>query len=76
MVRRRNINQSLQKVEEVVVESAGLCGAYQSLHNSVIGGIHVGVEGEGAFSLAVVRCITLWCYDPVLIRVEQQAGIG
>lgn len=44
----------------------GLFGTYQSLHNSMICGIHVGVQGEGAFALTVVRFISLWCYDPVL----------
>lgn len=41
----------------------------------MIGGIHVGVEREGALSLAVVRCIALWCYDPVLIRVKPQGDV-
>lgn len=40
---------------------------YQRLHDGVIGGVHVGVEGEGAFSVAVVSCVTLWRYDPVLV---------
>lgn len=50
------------------------CGAYQvtadpyqRLYNGVIGGVHVGVEREGAFSVAVVSCVTLWRYDPVLV---------
>lgn len=41
--------------------------AYQRLHDGVIGGVHVGVEGEGAFSVAVVSGVTLWRYDPVLV---------
>lgn len=40
---------------------------YQRLHDGVIGGVHVGVEGEGTFSVTVVSCVTLWCYDPVLV---------
>ncbi len=54
----------------------GLFGTYQSLHNSVIGGIHVGVKREGAFSLAVVGCVALRCYDPVLIRIKQEANVS
>lgn len=42
--------------------------AYQSLHNSVIGGIHVGVQRKSTFSLTVICCVALWCYDPVLVR--------
>lgn len=53
----------------------GLFGAYQSLHYSVIGGVHVRVEREGAFSLAVVRCVALWCNDPVLLRGMSQSVI-
>lgn len=44
----------------------GLFGTYQSLHNSMIGGIHVRVQRESTFSFAVVCCISLWCNDPVL----------
>lgn len=74
-----------KKHKSILTESGGcresachqrLFEAYQSLHNSVIGGIHVGVEREGAFSLAVVRRVALWCYDPVLIRVKQQANVS
>lgn len=41
--------------------------AYQRLHDGVIGGVHVGVEGEGTFSVAVVGCVALWRNDPVLV---------
>lgn len=44
-----------------------IAATYQRLHNGVIGGVHVGVEGEGTFSIAVVSCVTLWRYDPVLV---------
>lgn len=40
---------------------------YQRLHDGVIGGVHIGVKGEGAFAVTVVRCVTFWCDDPVLI---------
>lgn len=42
-------------------------GTYQCLHDGVIGGVHVGVEREGAFSVAVVSRVSLRRYDPVLI---------
>lgn len=49
----------------------GVCrvtsGTYQCLHNGVIGGVHVGVKREGAFTVTVGRCIALWSDDPVLI---------
>ena len=32
----------------------------------MIGGVHVGVEREGTLSFAVVRCVALRSYDPVL----------
>lgn len=39
---------------------------YQRLHDGVIGGVHIGVKGEGAFAVTVVRGVTLWRDDPVL----------
>lgn len=53
--------------------SVGLSGTYQRLHNGMIGGIHVGVEREGAFPLTVECCVALWCYDPVLLTSKPPA---
>lgn len=39
---------------------------HKGLHNGMVCGIHVGVQREGAFSLAIVRRISFWSYDPVL----------
>lgn len=40
---------------------------YQRLHDGVIGGVHVGVQREGAFTVAVVGRIALRSDDPVLV---------
>ena len=38
----------------------------QGLHYGVVGGVHVGVEREGALSMAVVGGVAVRCDDPVL----------
>lgn len=48
---------------------------YQRLHDGVIGGVHVGVEGEGAFTITVVGCVALWSDDPVLVRKATHASV-
>lgn len=64
-------------LEKCIFQSAGerpefggggvMSDTYQCLHDGVIGGVHIGVKGEGAFAVTVVRCVTLWRDDPVLI---------
>lgn len=58
------------RVSRAAGELRGACkvrDTYQRLHDGVIGGVHVGVEGEGALSVAVVSCVTLRRDDPVLV---------
>ena len=38
----------------------------QGLDNRVVGGVHVGVEGEGALTVAVVGGVAVGGDDPVL----------
>lgn len=40
--------------------------SYQCLYDGVVGGVHVGVEGEGAFSITVVGCVAFGSNNPVL----------
>lgn len=40
--------------------------SYQCLHNGVVGGVHVGIKGEGALSITVVGCVAFRSNDPVL----------
>lgn len=47
----------------------------QCLHNGVVGGIHVGIKGEGALSITVVGSISLWCNNPVLPAQLPEADI-
>lgn len=49
-----------------------MAGTHQGLHDGVVGGVHVGVEREGALALAVVRRVALRSDDPVL-RAEKRA---
>lgn len=39
---------------------------HKGLHNGMVCGVHVGVQREGALSLAIVRCVSLRRDDPVL----------
>ena len=39
---------------------------HEGLDNGVVGGVHVSVEGEGAFSMTVVSRVTVRSDDPVL----------
>lgn len=39
---------------------------HEGLHDGVVGGVHVGVQREGALALAVVRRVALRSDDPVL----------
>lgn len=41
-------------------------GRYQRLYDGVVGRVHVGVEGEGALSVAVAGCVAFGSNDPVL----------
>lgn len=38
----------------------------------MVGGVHVGVEGERALSLAVVGCIAFGSDDPILRRARNE----
>lgn len=75
------------RVDEVDLEGGGLtgqtavepiapgfsgAGTHQGLHDGVVGGVHVGVQREGALALAVVRRVALRSDDPVL-RAEKRA---
>lgn len=51
-----------------------LCWSYQGLHNGVVGGVHVGIEGEGALSITVVGCIAFRSNDPVLRETQDSKG--
>lgn len=42
--------------------------SYQCLHDGVVGGVHVSVQGEGALSVTVVGCVAFRSNDPVLRR--------
>ena len=42
----------------------------------MIGGVHVGVERESTLSFAVIRCIALRSYDPVLQEGGGEGGEG
>lgn len=46
-------------------------GTHEGLHDGVVGGVHVGVQREGALALAVVRRVALRSDDPVL-RAENE----
>lgn len=46
---------------------------HQRLHDGMVGGVHVGVQGEGALPLAVVGSVALGRDDPVL-RGEEGVG--
>lgn len=46
-------------------------GTHQGLYDGVVGGIHVRVEWEGAFSITVVGSIAFGCNDPVL-EIQQK----
>lgn len=48
---------------------------YQRLHDGVIGGVHIGVKGESAFTVTVVRCVTLRRDDPVLISKATHVSV-
>lgn len=48
---------------------------HQRLHNGVISGVHVGIQGEGTFPLTVVGCVAFGCDDPVLGRENGQASV-
>lgn len=62
----------------VGVKEHGVCrvasDTYQCLHDGVIGGVHIGVKWEGTFTITVVRCVTLWRNDPVLINKATHVG--
>lgn len=45
--------------------------SYQRLHNGVVGGIHVGIKGEGAFSITVVGCVAVRSNNPVLRETRE-----
>lgn len=46
---------------------------HQSLHDGVIGGVHVGVERESAFAVAVKRSVAFRCDDPILNQKDKFA---
>ncbi len=45
--------------------------AYQCLYDGVVGGVHVGIKGEGALSITVVGCVAFRSNDPVLRETRQ-----
>ena len=53
-------------------QSRGDAGAHQGLHDGMVGGVHVRVEREGAFSITVVGSVTLGCNDPVLHSKQKE----
>lgn len=56
---------------------APLTVTHQGLHDGVVGGVHVGVQREGALALAVVRRVALRSDDPVLrARTEREGKFG
>lgn len=44
------------------------------MHDGVVGGVHVGVQREGALALAVVRRVALRSDDPVLRAGTETEG--
>lgn len=51
---------------------------HQRLHNSMVCGIHVGVQWEDTLSFTVVCRVALWSDDPVLtedIRRNETVGL-
>lgn len=55
-----NILWMLQKM------SSWFMFTHKCLHDGVVRSVHVGVQWEGALSLAVICCIAFWSNDPVL----------
>lgn len=53
----------------------GVHQVHQRLHNGVVGGIHVGIKGEGALSIAVVGRVAVRSDDPVLPAQLSEADI-
>lgn len=49
---------------------------HQRLHDGVVGGIHVGVQGEGTLPLTVVSGIAFGSDDPVLRGTEREPHKG
>ena len=47
----------------------------QRLDNGVVGGVHVGVQGEGALSVTIVRGVSVRSDNPVLPTKIAEADI-
>lgn len=48
---------------------------HQGLYNGVVGGVHVGIKGEGALSITVVGCVAFRSNDPVLPAQLSEADV-
>lgn len=60
-----------QMADETIAPRFRRSVTHEGLHDGVVGGVHVGVQREGALALAVVRRVALRSDDPVL-RAEME----